>query len=62
MADNTDNSGDENKSFLKSAFQWAAAVTAPFACEAPQRSYEQAGQAYDYVKTWVGAHRAPKAG
>lgn len=59
MADNSDS---EKKPVLKSIFQWAAAFTAPIACEAPQRSYDAAGYAYDYLKAKVSTTFAPKAG
>lgn len=55
------NSNQEKTSAFKTAFQWAAAVAALPCSEAPQRAFEQAGQAWDYVKTWAGSKKAPQA-
>jgi hypothetical protein len=60
MADNTDNSGNEKKPVLKSVFQWAAAIAAPFGCESPQFAYNQAGATYDYLKLKRACAKAPK--
>ena len=58
MADS--DQGNEKKPVLKSVFQWAAAVLAPFGCEAPQTAYDQAGLAYDYYKPSARAGKPPK--
>lgn len=60
MAENTAGSCGEEKSGFRTAFQWAAALVAPFGCEAPNAAYNNAGNAWDYAKAWVGAHRKPK--
>jgi hypothetical protein len=57
---NTAAAGEEKPSKLKQAFQWVAAVAAPFGGDAPQYGYNQAGATWDYVKTWVGSKRGPK--
>lgn len=50
----------EKPSPLKTAFQWAGAFASALTAEAPQIGFNQAGQTYDYVKTWIGAHKGPK--
>lgn len=56
----SENSNQEKPSKLKQAFQWAAAIVAPFGCEAPQYGYNQAGFTWDYVKTWYGSKKGPQ--
>jgi hypothetical protein len=62
IAENTSADANEKGPRLKRAFQWAAAIVAPFGIETPQRAFVQAGQAWDYTKTRIGAivHRKPK--
>jgi hypothetical protein len=50
----------EKKPALKSIFQWAAAIIAPFSCEPSNRAYDQAGFAYDYYSTKLKLATGPK--
>ncbi|MDE1151476.1 MAG: hypothetical protein PW788_02970 [Micavibrio sp.] len=49
----------EKPSKLKLAFQWAGAFASALTAEAPQAGFQQAGDAYDYVKTWAGSKSKP---
>lgn len=55
--------GENHKaSKLQQAFQWAAAALAPLSCEAPQRAYDQAGLAWEYIELQIKARRAASGG
>ena len=52
--------GDDHKpSKLQQAFQWAAAALAPLSCEAPQRAFDQAGLAFEYIELQLKTRLAP---
>ena len=61
MAENTQQGATSEKSSpFKQAFQWASAFCGALVGNNPNVEFANAGYAYDYVKTYIGAHSAPK--